>query len=461
MFFDTIAAVGTPHGKGGVSMIRVSGSEAFSAAKKVFLPKNRNIVLEEHERKAIYGEFLDENGTIFDDGIMVLYKGPASFTGEDMVEFFCHGSPVGTSILLDSILKCNVRQALAGEFTKRSFLNGKSSLTAVEGIADLLEAKSESAAILSSSVARGKLQEYIDSISSELLKITSSLFVYVDYPDEDMQEISDDEILLDLDSLKGKCRDLINSFKIGKAITEGVSAAIVGKPNVGKSSLFNALLKEECAIVSEYAGTTRDVIEYPLKLGKIILRLSDTAGIRKNTSDVIEKIGINLSLDKIEKETTKLIFALFDSSKELDEDDFEIISKLKGSAAIVIAIITKTDLERKIDEKIIRENFENVFAVSLKNNPDFTDVSNKIDELFSIGKDDLSDGKILINTRQKDLLSKALSFIEDAVYNLENQSKDIACVLLQSALAQLSEVEGREISEVIVEDIFSRFCVGK
>ena len=317
MFFSTIAAISTPVGKGGVAVIRISGSEAIEIAKRVFFPKNGKNITDYSPRYQIYGDIMSiERNEVIDDGLLSYFFAPASFTGENVVEIACHGGEVVTAMVLSSILTAGAVMAAPGEFSRRAFVNGKMTLTAAEGVADLLDAKTEESAMLSSKASRGNLSNALTQISDMILSAASSLWAYLDYPEEDLQSMDDNELCELLDSNVFECQKLIDSFATGRAINSGISSVIVGKPNVGKSTFFNMLLGEEKAIVTDIPGTTRDVIEYPVKAGKVLLNLSDTAGVRSDTGDTVEKIGIEKALSVLKE--AELVFALFDLSRPFE-----------------------------------------------------------------------------------------------------------------------------------------------
>lgn len=458
MLNKSIAAISTPFGKGGIAVIRISGSDSLSIAEKIFKPSTGK--LSPTPRLAIYGNILS-NGKAIDDGILTYYAGPNSFTGEDMIEISCHGGIVITSMVLESILSSGAIMAKPGEFTQRAFINGKLTLTRAEGIADLLDAKTESAALISSSSARGRLSLELSKISERILRLVSSLYAYIDYPDEDLQEISDTELNSEILSLEGICLKLINSFNTGKAVTEGIPTMIVGKPNVGKSSFFNEILGETKSIVTHISGTTRDIIEYPAKAGKVLLRLSDTAGVRSESTDVVERIGIDLVLDKLESGNAGLIYALFDGSRELDTNDYTLIERLKKTDAQIIPIITKSDLDRVIDTSILEKEFGELFYISVFNKTTLEEIINKTEKLFIDEKISLSDDAIITNARQKSCITKTKDLLGEAKKELLHGAKDICGILLEEALTVINETDGRGISELIVNEIFTRFCVGK
>ncbi len=461
MRFSTIAAVSTPPGKGGVAILRVSGPDSFDLAERLFRPADGKTVLSHPARQQIYGNILSaDGGTVLDDGLLTYFNGPKSFTGEDVVEFACHGGEVVTSLILGALLHGGAVMAEPGEFSRRAFLNGKLSLTAAEGIADLLDAKTEEAALLSSKAARGRLSQAVESLSQEILDVSASLWAYLDYPEEDLQTMDDDVMLEKLAKIISTCDRLIASFRIGRAIQSGVTTVIVGKPNAGKSSFFNAFLGEDRAIVTSIPGTTRDILEYPVKAGRVLLNLSDTAGIRKETQDSIEKIGIEKALDAIDD--AEMIFALFDGSRPWEAPDDILLEKLKenGNCAVVIPIITKSDLPLHLDLSKLACLGETL-SFSVVQEPEFSSLIERIEQAFLSDEAALREGQIISNTRQRASLEQTKAGITQALEQIRFGQKDLASLSLEGALSALLEIDGKSAGEQILDAVFSRFCVGK
>jgi tRNA modification GTPase len=334
------------------------------------------------------------------------------------------------------------------------------SLTAAEGIADLLDAKTEEAALLSSKASRGKLSSEIKILSDRILHVSSSLWAYLDYPEEDLESLSDEESVSILQEIKDSLEALIRSFRTGRAVNSGISSVIVGKPNVGKSSFFNALLGENRAIVTEVPGTTRDVIEYPVKMGRVLLNLSDTAGVRENTNDRVESIGIEKALQALDE--AELIFALFDLSRPFESDDERILSFLKEKSenAVLIPIFTKSDLQQKLDTSKILP-FGKGISISNHKNQNFDEIISSVERAFISDEAALREGRILSNARQKGAISRTLELIELAVQQIQNSEKDLASLTLEEALSVLLEVDGKSAGDMILNQVFSRFCIGK
>lgn len=346
-------------------------------------------------------------------------------------------------------------QAGPGEFTKRAFLNGKLTLTQAEAVAELLDAESEAAALLSHSQLSGKLSRKTNEIHDTLVRLISTLYASIDYPEEDLEDMTDEQLENELIALEKMTHSLRDTYKTGRAVTGGVDTVIVGCPNAGKSSLFNALAGENRAIVTDIPGTTRDVIDLRINVGNIMLNLRDTAGIRDNTEDTVEKIGINLSLEAIEK--SELVIAVFDGSRELSEDDNYIVSRLSESSKQVIAVINKSD---KDGFSVPVLPFDTV-ALSTVTLDGIEQLCEKITDLYDSQRINPSDGGLITNARQYSNIFKAHQKISESLSNLRSGMKDMCGMLLESALSELSELDGRTVGEEIVHSIFSRFCVGK
>ncbi len=461
MYFSTIAAVSTPSGKGGVAVIRISGNDAIEIAERVFVPKSGKPLKDYSPRYQIYGDILSaEKSEIIDDGLLTFFLAPSSFTGENVVEIACHGGEVVTGMVLSAVLSAGAVMAAPGEFSRRAFVNGKMTLTAAEGIADLLDAKTEEAALLSSKTSRGKLSFALNKISDSILSAASSLWAYLDYPEEDLQSLTDDQLCALLDENILACDKLIDSFSTGRAVNSGVSAVIVGKPNVGKSTFFNLLVGEEKAIVTDIPGTTRDVIEYPVKAGKVLLNLSDTAGVRFDTEDTVEKMGIEKALNVLQE--AELVFALFDLSRPLDDDDRRIIDYLKGirAQANIIPIFTKSDLPKLLSCKELSQ-FGTAFTYSFSKESSLDDLFTEIERRYISDAAALREGRVLTNARQKAQIVKTRELLSLAKDQIFSNAKDLASLTLEEALAAVLETDGKSAGEMILDQVFSRFCVGK
>ncbi|MBR5286770.1 MAG: tRNA uridine-5-carboxymethylaminomethyl(34) synthesis GTPase MnmE [Clostridia bacterium] len=452
---STIAAVGTPHGKGGVAMIRISGEDAFSVAERIFLPANKERFAQRKSGCTYYGSFADEGG-VFDDGLCVLFASPASFTGENVAELYCHGGILVTQKLLAAALKNGANIAGPGEFTRRAFINGKISLTQAEAIGGIIDSKSEKHLAVSARQANGSLSRALDSVYTDLRLLAASVYAFIDYPDEDMTDVSIEEMRDRLKSCKERLDRLAGSHTYGRAISEGVITAIVGKPNTGKSSLLNALCGEERAIVTDVAGTTRDVVTETVRLGDLILRLSDTAGIRES-DDKVEMIGIERSKRAIDE--AELILAVFDISRPLDGDDERIIDEIKasGKADKTVCILNKTDIA---SDSVAELPFEKRLCVSAKNREGIDALIDTVSDMFGAGEIGEND-EIVVNARQCAAVINASNALANAIDALDSFTQDIAGMDIEVALSAIAEADGRSVSEDIVNEIFSHFCVGK
>ncbi|MBE6532200.1 MAG: tRNA uridine-5-carboxymethylaminomethyl(34) synthesis GTPase MnmE [Ruminococcaceae bacterium] len=457
----TIAAVSTPPGKGGVAIIRISGEGAFDIADKVFSPASEKKLSDFGPRVQIYGYIVD-SGERIDDVLLTRFPAPHSYTGEDTVEIACHGGILVSALVLEAVLKAGAMPAAAGEFTRRAFINGRMSLTEAEAISDLLEARSREQIRLSSSTARDALSTKIGDIRTELVSLMSSIYARIDYPDEDLGDFSDKEVLAHLYNIRKKISSLLSTYKTGRAISEGVRTVICGKPNAGKSSLYNLLVGEDAAIVTDIAGTTRDVLERSVPCGKIMLRLTDTAGIREGEKiDEVERIGIERSREMIKK--SELLFAIFDLSRPFDEQDRLLCDLIRESKAPKIAILNKSDKPKVFDcdmlplfDCSITATMQGDGGESLKK------IEKAVNELFTDEKILVGEDAVIFSARQNAALSRADEFITAAIESIEaGFSQDAASSDIERALGAVAELDGRAVSEEIVADIFSKFCVGK
>ncbi len=458
-FTSVIAAISTPPGKGGVAIIRISGVGSLEVAAQVFRPVSNKSFAEVEVRKQIRGRIFYGDNEI-DDGMATYFKAPNSYTGEDTVEISCHGGALITKTVLEAVLASGARVAEPGEFTRRAFINGKLSLTEAEAIGSLLDAESYEQILLSSEKSRTLLSDSISKIRRKLTDVLSSLYARIDYPDEDLGDFSNEEAVSILKSAKKDTERLLSTYRTGKAINEGIRTVICGKPNVGKSSLYNLLLKRDAAIVTDIQGTTRDVLTEKISLGRVVLVLSDTAGVRKS-SDPIEKIGIQRSREKIKN--CELILAVFDTSMPIDSEDEDIIKAARESSAAKIAILNKSDLDSKIDKSRFAD-FDAVLEISAKYDSDSVDekLKNLIDKFFTDEKIVIGNEAIIASYRQNAALARADKLISSSILAYEmGIGQDAASSDAERALAAISELDGRAVCEEIVADIFSKFCVGK
>lgn len=447
---DTIAAIATAPAAGAIAIIRLSGEDALTIAQKVFCGKISKT------RMMHYGEFA-VSGDVIDNGLAVYMKAPNSYTGEDTVEFFCHGSLVVARAILEELYKNGARPAKAGEFTRRAFLNGKLELSQAEAVIDLIDAETIEGAKSAASQMAGRMGEKINSVRYTLLDLISSFYAYVDYPDEDIEDTERGEMIGKLENAEETLNKMIDSFEDGKIIKDGVRCAIIGRPNAGKSSLLNAILGYERSIVSNIPGTTRDTVEERARFGGVSLRLIDTAGIRES-EDTIEKIGIKRTESAIDE--AQLVLAVFDGSEELTPDDMTIAEYAKSKK--LIAVVNKEDLELNIDMAKIKEIFgENVCVISAKNERGIDELSNMVANLFADIEVNVS-GDVVTNARHVSALIRARENAERAEQALKmGYTPDIAISDLENAVNALGEITGETASEQILTRIFERFCVGK
>ena len=457
-FFDTIAALSSPIGKGGVAVIRISGTEAIEIADRVFKTASGKTVGELKPNIMAYGNIISNNKVI-DDGLIVKFCAPKSFTGEDTVEINCHGGIYITQKVLSTVLAAGARAAEAGEFTRRAFVNGKLALSQAEALGTLLEAKNDGQLELARSGMEGKIKKACDNLYRQMTALVAEVYASVDYPEEDLGDMTNDEMLASTEALLGDIRKLRATYKTGHAIVEGIKTVICGKPNVGKSSLYNLLVGYDAAIVTDIEGTTRDILSETVSVGKVCLRLVDTAGIR-DTSDVVEKIGVErarASLDEAE-----LILAVFDNSRPLDDEDYGIMDKTTITIATKIAIINKSDEKTMINIEEIEKKFDHVVKISAKNEYNVEELRDLIEKLYINEEIDTQNDAVLLNARQDAALEVAEKHVLLALEALKcGLSPDIAGVDLELAMSNLSEIDGREVDEDIVSEIFSHFCVGK
>ena len=456
-----IAAVSTPPGKGGVAVIRVSGEGALELAAKVFVPKNKSALSDIAPRTQIFGNVV-YGGEEIDDGLLCFFKAPASYTGEDTVEISCHGGTLITKTVLEALFAAGARPAMAGEFTRRALLNGKLSLTDAEAVANLLDAKTEAQIMLGTEGSRSHLSREISEIRESLTDALSSMWARIDYPDEDLGDFSDEELAASLKKTAEKMNVLLDSYKTGRAVNEGIKTTICGKPNTGKSSLYNIILGEDRAIVTDIAGTTRDVLSAEVALGKTLLLLSDTAGIREESYDKIELIGIERSREAIKN--AELIIALFDGSSEFSAEDEDIISRIDATRVAKIAVINKCDKGTIFKKDSISGHFDRVIEISALKNPAEARalLGKTVDDLFTDEKITLGKSAVIANARQYSSLLRAKTLVDGALGTLSaGLTQDLASSDVEKALGELSELDGKRVNDEVLDKIFANFCVGK
>ena len=455
MLFDTIAAISTPKGEGGIAIIRISGDKSFEILDKIFVKKNPNANLGFY--KLNYGFIKDGEKTV-DEVMAVRLKAPKSYTCEDIVEINCHGGTLVSEKVLELVLRNGARHAESGEFTKRAFMNGRIDLSQAEAVMDIIQGKTEKSVSLSLDQLRGDLRDKVNQFKKALLDITAHVNVVLDYPEEGIDDPLPAELRNNLEKVYEEANRLIDSYDTGKKIKEGIKTVIVGKPNVGKSTLLNALLHEERAIVTHVAGTTRDVIEEIINIKGVPLVLVDTAGIRK-TDDIVENIGVEKSKKFIGK--ADLVLLVLDASKELENEDIEVINQIKENKKKVIVLLNKIDLNKKIN--LEGHNLENIVEISAKDNIGIEDMQEKIySYIVEEDVENSSEKLIITNIRHKTALEKTKDAIKNIFETIDmGLPMDLISVDLKEALDSLSEITGEISSEDILDHVFGNFCVGK
>jgi tRNA modification GTPase len=453
---NTIAAISTATGNGGIGIIRMSGKECFQILNKIFKPINANEEINGYTMK--YGHIIDENNNIIDEVLVSYFKAPKSYTTENMCEINSHGGFIVERRILEECLKNGAIMAEPGEFTKRAFLNGRIDLIQAESVIDLINSKSEKEAKASISQLEGNLSKNINEIKGNLLDLMADVEASIDYPEYDIEEVTNNKILSVINVIKIKLEKLSSSFKNGKFLREGIKTAIVGKPNAGKSSLLNNILNEERAIVSDKKGTTRDTIEEFVTINGISLKLIDTAGIR-NTTDEIEKIGVEKSKKIIDN--AELVIAIFDGSQALENEDYEILNLIGNKNAILL--VNKMDI---VDGSLVINELQkynkDIIKISAKTGDGVEKLYDRIYEMYKINDIELDDGEILTNIRHKGQIDEAIKSINAVKDTIDNHMPvDIIEIYLKQVLADLGKITGDDISEDIINEIFSKFCLGK
>ncbi len=450
---ETIAAIATPHGTGGVAVIRISGEYSIRRADEIFRPLHGKIPSQMDGYTCAYGQILREN-TVLDDCVLTVFRAPHSYTGEDVVEISCHGGRFLTQKILRTVLCDSVRLAEAGEFTKRAFLNGKLSLTQAEAVADLISASGENAVKCARNLRDGATFRRISGFSNILLELLSDLAVWADYPDEDIPSVDGTALEERLQTLLQDMQRLMQTYDYGRILREGLHTVIAGKPNVGKSTLFNALNGFERSIVTDIAGTTRDVVEEQIRIGGYALRLSDTAGVH-DTDEQIEKIGVEKSIAFLQD--ADLVLAVFDVSRPLEADDENLLSRLPMERTI--SVCNKTDLGRVWD--LNAYEFFDIVEISAKMLDGMEQLEHAVERFASRQATPAEDGMIA-NERQRACLQDAMIAVQEALDALRlGLAYDAVTVSLEGAADALLQLTGERITDAVVDAVFTRFCVGK
>lgn len=451
---DTICAISTSKGVGAISIIRVSGNDAIEIVNKIFKGKDLTKV---DSHTINYGH-IEYKGEVIDEVLVSIMKGPKTFTTEDTVEINTHGGIAPTNKVLEILLEIGCRLAEPGEFTKRAFLNGRIDLLEAEAIMDMIDSKTEIQRKMASNQISGKTSSLINELRDDMVQIISNINVNIDYPEyDDVDIITNDVLLPKISKLKEKITKILEESKNGKLIKEGIKTSIIGKPNVGKSSLLNALLEEDKAIVTDIAGTTRDIVEGQISIKGILLNIIDTAGIR-NTEDMIEAIGVEKSLKTMEE--SDLVLFMLNNNEKITDDVKEILSKVRNKEYLVL--VNKTDLESKLDLNSINIDKNRVVYLSIINNEGIDELKNKISELFNISNITSSDPTYLNNARCISILNKCLGKVgevEEAVKN--NMPIDMIELDIKSIWEELGTINGGTYEEELLDEMFKRFCLGK
>ena len=453
---STIAAISTSPGIGGIGIVRISGKDAFKVLNKIFKPKN-NSEIKGYTMK--YGNIIDtEKNKIIDEVLVSYFIAPKSYTTENMCEINSHGGVIVMKQILDLCLKNGATLAEPGEFTKRAFLNGRIDLVEAEAIIDIINAKTEKEKDASVCQLNGFLSKEIIDIEKDLLSFTADIEANIDYPEYDIEEVSTNKSLEVLKNVKNKLLKLKESFNNGKILKEGINTAIIGRPNVGKSSLLNVLLKEERAIVTEYEGTTRDTIEEYISIKGIPLKIIDTAGIR-NTDNAVEKIGIEKSIEIAKK--ADLVIAIFDISQELKDEDYKILEIIKDKNAIIV--LNKIDLSvNKTTEEKIKSLNKDIVKISALERKGIEEIYDKILKLYDLNKINIEGENIVTNARHQNLINQSLISLEKAINTINSgMPLDIIAIDVKEILENLGKITGKNVSEDVINEIFSKFCLGK
>lgn len=458
MSTDTIAAIGTALSNSGISIIRISGKDSLNIIRKIFVSNSKIM-----PNNIIYGKIV-ENGKVVDTVLVSYFKNPKSYTGEDVCEINCHGGVQITREILQLVLENGARLAEPGEFSKRAFLNGKMDLTKAEAVINLINSKNTTQARIAANNLEGDLYKKIKEVREELIELMAHIEVSVDYPEYDYDEVENDNVISLLNKKIIEINNILSTYEQGKYIKDGVNVVILGKPNVGKSSLLNTLSRSQKAIVTEIPGTTRDVIEERINIGNIILNLSDTAGIRK-TDDFVEKIGVKRSIEKIDE--ADLVIYLLNVESDIDDEDKEILSKIQNKGIKLITVINKIDKGQKLKfdgilDELKRFGVNEVIKMSVLNNEGIDELKNKIEEIFNTNNLDFENELIITNERHRDLLNKSKEYLEVAKKEIEdNEPIDIVSIVIKNATKSLGEIIGADVNQDIVNKIFEKFCLGK
>lgn len=456
----TIAAIATPPGEGGIGIIRISGKGALDIGDKIFLNKDKKKLSELQERKLNYGHAVNpKTQNTIDEVMIVFMKAPATYTTEDVVEVHCHGGIIPVRRILEVILESGAALAECGEFTKRAFLNGRIDLSQAEAVMDLISAKTDSSFDVSLRQLKGSLSYEVSEMIDILMNMLAHIEASIDFPEDDVEEMAYDTLETESKEVLSRVDRLLETVNTGKILKDGLKTVILGKPNVGKSSLMNAILKENRAIVTDIPGTTRDIIEEYVNIRGIPLKIVDTAGIRE-TDDLVEKLGVDRAKQILED--SDLAIVVFDTSRELDDEDLEIISLVKDRKTIVL--LNKTDLDRKLDENDIKEHLKDtkVISTAVTEGNGIDILEDTLHDMFMSSEVKISDNTIVNNTRHRDQLLKSKKNMTEAIESTKI-SLPIDCIEvdIKNAIENLGEITGDSVGEDIINTIFKNFCIGK
>ncbi|MDU1176754.1 MAG: tRNA uridine-5-carboxymethylaminomethyl(34) synthesis GTPase MnmE [Peptoniphilus harei] len=454
---DTIAAISTAIGEAGIAIVRMSGDDSVNIIDEIFKSASGKKMAEAENRKFLYGHIVDGDKKI-DEVLVVKMKGPHSYTAEDIVEIHCHRGVVSVKRILNLILSKGARLAEKGEFTKRGFLNGRIDLTQAEAVIDMIKAKTDLSFDMGLNQLSGALSEVLNKLKDELVSMQALIVANIDFPDEDIEDAAYNDLIERSNKILDKMDNLLDNSKNSRLLRDGINTVILGKPNVGKSSLLNGLLKYDRAIVTDIAGTTRDIIEDYINLDGVLLKITDTAGIRE-TDDEVEKIGVNIAREKLKE--ADLVIAIFDISREFDKDDEEILNLIKDKKHITI--LNKDDLEQKISDEEIKKYFKDDYLrLSVMENESVKKIEDLIIDLFFDGELQISSDSVLSNLRHINALKEAKKSLLEVNESLKQKVfLDLIEVDLENVIGHISEITGTITTEDILDRVFSDFCIGK
>lgn len=459
MINDTIVGISTAPGSGGIGIIRLTGYEAITIADKVFNGMKDKSLQELKSHTIHYGHIYNEANEVVDEVLVMLMKAPHTYTKEDVVEINCHGGIIVLQKMLELLLRKGARLAEPGEFTKRAFLNGRIDLSQAEAVIDIINSKTDLALKTSVNQLEGSINKKVKEIRGQLLETIAHIEASIDYPEYDMEQLTAKKVRTNTQEIKNHIQMLLDTADTGRIIKEGIRTVIIGKPNVGKSSLMNALLKEQRAIVTEIPGTTRDILEEYVNIGGIPLRIVDTAGIRE-TEDRVEKIGVKRSKEQVE--SSELIIFVLDISRPISEEDYAIMELIKDKKAIIV--LNKKDLQKNLDIEPVRQLVpKGVFVeISAKEERGLDDFEAILKDMFMLGNINVNENTYITNVRHKDALVKAVDSLNNVIESINaGMPEDCFAIDLKACYEYLGEVTGDSVSESIIDQIFSQFCLGK